>query len=82
MIAVVEVPTGSDCAEGQLLPCSVVNIVSAFGCVVVVEDHTVRKLCGSVFLVIEAAVSGCVVVTDADAGADLQGSLIEDSCSG
>ena len=45
---------------------------------VVVEDHTVRKLCGSVFLVIEAAaVSGCVVVTDADAGADGECTFIE-----
>ena len=83
MIAVVEVPTGSDCAEGQLPPCSVVNIVSTFGCVVVVENHAVRKLSGSVFPVIEAAtVDGCVVIADADASADLQGSLIENSCSG
>ena len=83
VIAVVKVPTGSDCAESQLLPCSVVNIVSAGVCVVVVEDHAVRKLCGSVFPVIEAAAVGsCVVIADADAGADLQGSLIENSCSG
>ena len=83
MVAVVKVPTGSDCTEGQLLPCGVVNIVSAGVCVVVVEDHAVRKLCGSVFPVIEAAaIGGCMVVADADAGADLQGSLIEDSCSG
>ena len=83
VIAVVKVPTGSDCTEGQLLPCGVVNIVSAFGCVVVVEDHAVRKLCGSVFPVIEAAtVDSCVVVADANADANLQGSLIENSCSG
>ena len=83
MVAVVKVPTGSDCAEGQLLPCGVVNIVSALGCVVVVKDHAVRKLCGSVFPVIEAATLGsCMVVADADAGADLQDSLIENSCSG
>ena len=82
MIAVIEVPTGSDRTEGQLPPCGVVNIVSPGSCVVIVEDHAVRKLCGSVFPVIEAtAVGSCVVIADADAGADLQGSLIENSCS-
>ena len=83
VIAVVKVPTDSDCTEGQLPPCGVVNIVSAGVSVIVVKDHAVRKLCGSGFPVIEAAaVDGGMVIADADAGADLQGSLIENSCSG
>ena len=78
VIAVIKVPTGSDRAEGQHPPCGIVNIVSTDGCVVIVEDHAVRKLCGSVFPVIKAAaVGGCMVVADADAGADGEFTFIE-----